>query len=109
MAAPRGKGKSDSRKVDPKAQQAARKPPPGDVADFHSNSDLDSRPEAQHHSIGTGPNQAASGQHNHDGTDPGAPALWTGVNLTDPAPAATNAQLAAAISQLNALIRQKSA
>lgn len=39
------------------------------VDDFHTNSDLDSRPEAQHHTLGPLPNQAAPGNHRHDGGD----------------------------------------
>lgn len=37
------------------------------VLGFHRNSDLDSRPEAQHHTLGKGRNQAAEGGHLHDG------------------------------------------
>ena len=44
--------------------------PPGQVVDdFHENSDVDSRAEAQHHTLGPGPNQAAPGDHTHDGGD----------------------------------------
>lgn len=39
------------------------------VDDFHENSDLDSRAEAQHHTLGPGPNQASPGDHRHDGGD----------------------------------------
>jgi hypothetical protein len=39
------------------------------VEDFHANSDLDVRPEAQHHTIGPQPAQAASGAHTHNGSD----------------------------------------
>lgn len=39
------------------------------VDDFHTNSDLDTRAEAQHHSLGPGPTQAAPGDHTHDGGD----------------------------------------
>ena len=44
-------------------------PPPQVVDDFHENSDLDSRAEAQHHTLGPNPNQAAPGDHIHDGGD----------------------------------------
>lgn len=44
--------------------------PPGQVVDdFHENSDVDSRAEAQHHTLGPGPNQASPGDHTHDGGD----------------------------------------
>lgn len=39
------------------------------VAEFHTLSDKDSSSDAQHHTIGTGVNQAASGAHNHDGAN----------------------------------------
>jgi hypothetical protein len=45
------------------------KPPSQVVDDFHENSDVDSRAEAQHHTLGPNPNQAAPGNHTHDGGD----------------------------------------
>jgi hypothetical protein len=45
------------------------KPPSQVVDDFHENSDLDSRAESQHHTLGPNPNQAAPGNHRHDGGD----------------------------------------
>jgi hypothetical protein len=45
------------------------KPPSQAVNDFHENSDLDSRAEAQHHTLGPNPTQAAPGNHRHDGGD----------------------------------------
>lgn len=38
-----------------------------EVTRFHSRSDVDSSAFAQHHTLGTKPNQAASGSHKHDG------------------------------------------
>lgn len=38
------------------------------VLAFHRNDDLDSRPEAHHHSLGKGRNQGSEGSHSHDGT-----------------------------------------
>jgi hypothetical protein len=49
------------------ASQPNPKPAPQIVDDFHTNSDVDSRSEAQHHTLGPLPTQAASGDHNHDG------------------------------------------
>lgn len=44
--------------------------PPGQVVDdFHTNSDIDSRAEAQHHTLGPQPTQASPGDHTHDGGD----------------------------------------
>lgn len=45
------------------------KPPSQVVDDFHTYSDVDSRKEAQHHTLGAGPSQAAPGDHTHDGGD----------------------------------------
>ena len=45
------------------------KPTSQAVEDFHTNSDLDARAESQHHTLGPGPNQAAPGDHTHDGGD----------------------------------------
>lgn len=38
-----------------------------EVNDFHKHSDNDNSRLAQHHTLGPGPNQAASGNHIHDG------------------------------------------
>lgn len=38
-----------------------------EVNDFHLNSDRDSSATASHHTLGTNPNQASPGSHNHDG------------------------------------------
>lgn len=43
------------------------KPTAKQVLDFHTNSDADGSPKAQHHTLGPGPNQAAAGNHTHDG------------------------------------------
>lgn len=45
------------------------RPAPQVVAEFHTNSDVDAEKDAQHHTIGTGVNQASSGSHKHDGND----------------------------------------
>lgn len=38
-----------------------------EVNNFHHYDDMDSRPEAHHHSLGTGRNNASEGSHIHDG------------------------------------------
>lgn len=38
-----------------------------EVNAFHLNSDVNSSALAQHHTLGLGPNQAAFGNHTHDG------------------------------------------
>jgi hypothetical protein len=40
-----------------------------DVNAFHLNSDKDSSAQALHHTLGTGPSQAAPGNHTHNGKD----------------------------------------
>lgn len=42
-------------------------PPAKQVSDFHRHSDLDGSPKAQHHTLGPTANQAAAGNHSHDG------------------------------------------
>jgi hypothetical protein len=45
-------------------------PPTADEVDsFHTNSDVDLRAEALHHTLGGTGNQAAKGDHRHDGSD----------------------------------------
>lgn len=39
------------------------------VEELHRNSDVDTRPEAQHHTTGPGPTQASPGDHRHRGGD----------------------------------------
>lgn len=68
-------GQSD-REVTPDKPKAT----PDEVEEFHQNSDLDSRLEAQHHTLGAGPTQAAPGDHLHDGGS--SSLLLTGVTIT---------------------------
>lgn len=42
-------------------------PNSSDVTKFHANCDADSSVTAQHHTLGTGHNQACAGDHNHNG------------------------------------------
>lgn len=53
---------------------------PQAVNDFHRNSDIDSSPEAQHHTLGVGANKAAPGDHRHNGED--SPLLLEGVSIS---------------------------
>lgn len=44
------------------------KPPSSEqVAKFHEKADKDASPKALHHTLGPGTNQAAAGNHTHDG------------------------------------------
>lgn len=68
---------------------------PMTVRMFHMFSDVDSDSGAQHHTIGTGANQAASGAHTHNGSD--SPVLYNG---TISGSRGNNAALASLISTL---------
>ena len=50
------------------------------VDDFHDQSDLNTRSEAQHHTLGPSQNQAAPGNHNHDGGT--SIPLWEGNTIS---------------------------
>lgn len=57
-----------------------------DVERLHTNSDLNSRKEAQHHTLGSGEYQASPGNHTHRGGDSvplGAGLTITGSRATD--------------------------
>ena len=43
------------------------KPSSREVTEFHTNSDVDGSPKAQHHTLGPNHNQASPGDHTHDG------------------------------------------
>jgi len=51
-----------------------------DVEQFHTNSDVDVRKDSLHHTVGQGPNQAASGDHNH--YDGKSSPLYVGKTIT---------------------------
>jgi hypothetical protein len=50
------------------------------VNDFHRNSDVDTRRESQHHTLGNRPGNASPGDHIHDGQN--GIALLDGVSFT---------------------------
>lgn len=71
------------------------------VNNFHQNSDVDGGPESQHHTIGPGVHQSASGAHNHrDGN--GVPIL-KGVVLTGTKTGENSVVLTSILSALTAL------
>lgn len=47
----------------------ARSPDNKTVEDFHKNASKDTRPEDMHHTLGIESNQAAPGDHTHDGSN----------------------------------------
>jgi hypothetical protein len=69
---------------------------PQTVAKFHEKSDLDSSQEAQHHSLGTKHDQAASGDHTHNGKN--SRKILTGTTISG-----SRASGAALISVIDAL------
>lgn len=69
------------------------------VEDFHTNSDLDVRPESQHHSLGPSPSQASPGNHSHNGSD--SVQLLSGVTIVGSR--GGNAALASVIAALVSL------
>lgn len=44
-------------------------PPAEEVERFHTNSDVNTRREALHHTLGSSSFQASPGDHTHDGSD----------------------------------------
>lgn len=64
----------------PEFGKASSSPDRRAVNDQHRNDDVDSRPEAHHHTTGNGANQSARGNHIHDGQN-GLP-LLDGVTFT---------------------------
>lgn len=54
---------------EPLPRSTKKSPTTKEVTDFHVNSDKDGSRTALHHTLGPKPNQAASGNHTHDGGD----------------------------------------
>ena len=67
MAKPIRQYGSATRAAGTAANDDSPKPSSQAVDDFHTNSDVDTRPESQHHTLGGGTTQAAPGDHLHDG------------------------------------------
>lgn len=87
---------SDPTQQAPDVKQQDPSPPTGVVERFHKNAAVDSSKESIHHTIGNQPNQAASGSHNHNGSD--SPLLLDGFTLTGSK--GGNAALSSVISAL---------
>jgi hypothetical protein len=64
----------------PNGLNLPEKPSATQVRDIHTYSDVDSTADAQHHTLGPGQNQAASGTHRHNGND--SPLLFEGISIT---------------------------
>lgn len=80
-----------------KATKDQGSPEPRVVNEFHHRSDKDSAPTAQHHTLGTQRNQAAPGDHIHNGV--GGRLLGEGEGLT-----VTGLLAPATVAELNAVV-----
>lgn len=70
----------DRNKQDGASINSELRPPQRMVNEFHTNDDLNRDAQAHHHSLGIGVNEAASGAHNHDGSN--SVQLLAGFTLT---------------------------
>lgn len=81
-----------------KKEKGNETPPPGEVNTYHTRSDVDSSTLAQHHTLGIGHNQAATGDHVHDGLS--SRKIGTGLGATVTGSRGGNAALASLINEL---------
>lgn len=58
------------------------KPSAKELTDFHTHDDVDGSQKAHHHTLGSGHNQAAPGDHSHDGGSSAKIAPLEGFTLT---------------------------
>jgi hypothetical protein len=86
-------------------ETVSQKEPASEVVnDFHRYSDVDSRMESQHHTLGNRPTQSARGDHNHrdnNGTPLLSDVVLTGSTTTNTA--SVLSQVCAALELLGAL------
>jgi hypothetical protein len=83
-------------------------PPSQKVVDWFHKRVSTSKATDFHHMIGTGPTDAASGEHDHDGKN--SKRLWTEETiLTDLTALSTMTQVADAVNAINAALRAKGA
>lgn len=85
-----------------KYERRSTAPNPRDVNLAHVRSDVDSSQIAQHHSLGIQHNQAAAGDHSHNGS--GSRKVGTGLGLDVTGAKAGNTALASLIAQLQKVI-----
>lgn len=72
-----GRGRRDQ---EPETKAPDKSPPNRTVEEFHKNASVDTRPEDIHHRLGNGQNQAAPGNHRHNGSD--SEVLGEGIIIT---------------------------
>jgi hypothetical protein len=85
-----------------KEEQKDPSPSPKTVNFFHTRSDVDSGTSAMHHTLGIGHNQAASGDHVHDGKS--SRKIGTGLSLSTAGAAAGNTALNQLMTMLHSVI-----
>lgn len=64
----------------PNGESLPAKPSATQVRDFHTYADTDATSDSLHHTLGPGQNQAASGTHDHRGSN--SKLLGEGVSIT---------------------------
>lgn len=103
MTEPQQKGVFDD---DPfggiKQEKGNPAPSPRQIAFFHSRSDVDSGPFAQHHTLGIKHNQASFGDHVHDGKS--SRKIGLGLSLSVSGSKGGNAALASLLTMLAQVI-----
>lgn len=88
-----GRGRRDA---EPQTKKEDPRPPNDVVEKFHTNASIDTKKSDIHHTLGNKSNQAAAGDHRHNGSD--SPLLLEGVVLTGSK--GGNAALASVVSAL---------
>lgn len=74
------------------------KPSAKELLDFHTHDDVDGGPKSHHHTLGPAPNQAAAGDHSHDGGS--SAKIYPLEGITISGSRGGNAALASVISAL---------
>lgn len=82
-------------------EQDTNKPSAESVQSFHTNADTDASRTAIHHTLGGRPNQAAPGNHTHNGND--SPQLLAGHEITGSTAESQMGSVIAALVKLGAV------
>jgi len=85
-----------------KTDQSNPNPSTREVTSFHTKADTDGSPTSAHHTLGINRNQAAPGNHVHDGK--ASPKIGRGLNLTLTGSKGGNAALGNLITMLKQVI-----
>lgn len=76
----KGPGYTERRDQPPQPKEPDPSPDARTVDLFHKNAGVDTRAEDIHHTLGSGPNNASPGDHNHDGSD--SALILDGITIT---------------------------